>query len=165
MQRLSGGEKQRIALARALAVKPEVLLLDEPLSALDPNFRTDIRNMLANLHRSSGLTCLMVTHDFNDVLTLADHMAVLNQGRLEQVGKVDRVFNSPASCFVAGFVGTKNVFAADFTGSLARVGGLELHLDGPAPQGAAISVYGPKAWFWLRPAATRTTARIPCEAA
>jgi molybdate/tungstate transport system ATP-binding protein len=133
---LSGGEKQRTALARALAVNPEVLLLDEPLSALDPNFRNDIRAMLADLHHETGLTCLMVTHDFSDVLTLADRMAVLNKGRLEQCGEVAQIFKRPASRFVAGFVGIKNVFAADFNGCLARVGGLELRLSSPAPDKA-----------------------------
>ena len=102
---LSGGEKQRIALARALAVEPDVLLLDEPLSALDPNFRTDIRAMLADLHHTTGLTCIMVTHDFNDVHCLASRMAVINMGGLEQVDSVENVFQTPCSPFVAQFVG------------------------------------------------------------
>jgi molybdate/tungstate transport system ATP-binding protein len=133
---LSGGEKQRTALARALAVNPEVLLLDEPLSALDPNFRNDIRAMLADLHHETGLTCLMVTHDFSDVLTLADRMAVLNNGRLEQCGEVAQIFKRPASRFVAGFVGIKNVFAARFQGRTAWVEGHELRMQTPAPKEA-----------------------------
>ena len=107
VQRLSGGEKQRTALARALAVQPEVLLLDEPLSALDPGFRSDIRDMLAEMHRLTGLTCLMVTHDFSDVHSLAKRMAVLNHGVVEQTGPVNQVFDSPKPGFVAGFVGAR----------------------------------------------------------
>lgn len=133
---LSGGEKQRVALARALAVEPEVLLLDEPLSALDPNLRQGLGNMLAELHRETGLTCLMVTHEFSEVLSLAQRMAVIRQGRIEQVGTVEEVFNRPASPFVAEFVGIKNLFPARFQDGLAVVGEVTLHLDGASPQGS-----------------------------
>lgn len=125
---LSGGEKQRVALARALIVEPKVLLLDEPLSALDPNFREDIRQALKELHRSSRVTFLMVTHDFSDALFLADRAAVINQGRIEQSGRTEEVFRQPASPFVAEFVGMKNVFPAAFHGARATVEGLEIDL-------------------------------------
>ena len=128
VQTLSGGERQRIALARALAVQPSVLLLDEPLSALDPNFSEEIRHMLKDLHRDVGITFLMVTHDFADALFLGERAAVLNRGRVEQVGKVSEVFRKPANPFVARFVGMKNVFPARFTGARARVDGVELGL-------------------------------------
>ncbi|MBW1776786.1 MAG: ATP-binding cassette domain-containing protein [Deltaproteobacteria bacterium] len=105
VSRLSGGEKQRTAVARALAVKPAVMLLDEPLSALDPNFRQDIRNLLTQIHTEFGMTILLVTHDFSEVLELGSRMAVLNNGLIEQSGTVDRVFSRPATEFVARFLG------------------------------------------------------------
>ena len=129
---LSGGEKQRVALARALAVRPSVLLLDEPLSALDPNFREEIRNALKVLHQSTGATFMMVTHDFADALSLADRAAVINNGRIEQVGRVDDIFQRPTSTFVADFVGMKNLFRARFNGTKTSLGTLEIEL-GRAP--------------------------------
>lgn len=107
---LSGGEKQRVALARALMVNPSVLLFDEPLSALDPNFKEDVRGELKKLHQEMDVTFLMVTHDFTDVLSLATRCAVINQGKIEQVGEVTEVFQRPRSPFVANFVGARNIF-------------------------------------------------------
>lgn len=131
---LSGGEKQRVSLARALAVRPSVLLLDEPLSALDPNFREEIRELLKKLHRELRITFLMVTHDFAEALFLSERAAIINRGKIEQVGPVSEVFAQPSSPFVAEFVGMKNVFRADFSGARALLGGLELHLSRP-PEG------------------------------
>lgn len=128
---LSGGEKQRVSLARALTVKPKVLLLDEPLSALDPNFRDEIQAMLARLHRDTGLTCLMITHDFNEVRVLSQRAAVIGAGRIRQVGSVRDIFQRPDSPFVARFVGAKNLFPARFSPGRARVGQLEFVVDGP----------------------------------
>jgi molybdate/tungstate transport system ATP-binding protein len=125
---LSGGELQRVALARALIVKPSVLLLDEPLSALDPNFREEIRIELKRLHQETETTILMVTHDFSEVLFLADRTAVINQGRIEQVGEVAEIFQQPRTSFVAEFVGMKNVFPAKFKDSKALLQGLEIEL-------------------------------------
>lgn len=127
---LSGGEKQRVALARALAVKPSVLLLDEPLSALDPNFREDIRNILKRLHQEVGITFLMVTHDFAETLFLGQRTAILNRGKIEQIGPVSEVFQRPATPFVAEFLGMKNVFPAAFKDTAAVVDDLELRLSG-----------------------------------
>jgi molybdate/tungstate transport system ATP-binding protein len=129
---LSGGERQRVALARALAVAPEIMLLDEPLSALDPNFREEIRDLLKSLHRETGITVLMVTHDFAEAHFLAERTAVISSGRIEQVGPVAEVFNRPVSPAVAGFVGMKNIFEARFDGCVARAEALELTLSGPA---------------------------------
>ncbi|KIX13573.1 ABC transporter ATP-binding protein [Dethiosulfatarculus sandiegensis] len=131
---LSGGERQRVALARALLVEPSLLLLDEPISALDPNFRQEIRELLKRLHQKTKVTCLMVTHDFSDVLFLADRAAVMSRGKLEQKGSVDEVFNNPSSPFVARFVGMKNVFEAEFSEGCALVNGWRLNLN-PAPKG------------------------------
>jgi molybdate/tungstate transport system ATP-binding protein len=131
IQHLSGGEKQRVSLARALAVNPSVLLLDEPLSALDPNFREDIRDILKKLHQEVGITFLMVTHDFAEALFLGDRTAILNRGKIEQVGTVADVFEHPVTPFVAEFVGMKNVFPATFDDARCVVGDLSLALETP----------------------------------
>jgi molybdate/tungstate transport system ATP-binding protein len=131
---LSGGEKQRVALARALAVSPRVLLLDEPLAALDPNFREEIRDLLRTLHRETGVTVLMVTHDFTEAHCLGQRAAVIQKGRIEQVGTVETVFHRPATPFVAEFVGMKNILGARIDNGTARVGDLVLTLaEGHAP--------------------------------
>ncbi|WP_035104789.1 ABC transporter ATP-binding protein [Desulfohalovibrio reitneri] len=137
---LSGGEKQRVSLARALACKPKVVLLDEPLSSLDPQFRDGLRQTLRGLHRESGVTFLMVTHDFTDALTLASRAGVLRGGRLEQRGTVREIFRRPATPFVADFVGMRNVFEAECSDGLCRFAGLEVrvgpaHEPGPAYAG------------------------------
>ncbi|MGP0093455.1 MAG: sulfate/molybdate ABC transporter ATP-binding protein [Xanthobacteraceae bacterium] len=102
---LSGGQRQRIALARALAVEPRVLLLDEPFGALDAKVRKDLRHWLRELHDRTGHTTVFVTHDQEEALELADRVAILNDGRLEQVGTADEVYDAPASAFVMSFVG------------------------------------------------------------
>jgi molybdate/tungstate transport system ATP-binding protein len=125
---LSGGEKQRVSVARALMVNPRVLLLDEPLSALDPGFREEVRSALNRLHRTSNATFLMVTHDFAEALSLAGRAAVMNNGRIEQMGEIEDIFKRPNSAFVADFVGMKNLFHAEFRGTKAAVGHLEIEL-------------------------------------
>jgi len=118
---LSGGESQRVALARALMVKPAVLLLDEPLSALDSAFREEVRHGLKRVHQSSRATFLMVTHDFAEALALGDRAAVINRGKIEQIGPMPDVFHRPATEFVANFVGMKNTFPAAFDGAYAVI--------------------------------------------
>jgi molybdopterin-binding protein len=110
---LSGGEQQRVALARALIVKPRLLLLDEPLSALDPATREDLQRELARLHRAMGTTTIHVTHNFEEAVALGDRIAVLNAGRIVQVGLPDEIFRKPASEFVARFVGVRNILQGD----------------------------------------------------
>jgi molybdate/tungstate transport system ATP-binding protein len=127
---LSGGEKQRVALARALAIDPDVLLLDEPLSSLDPNFREEIRQLLKDIHGQTAITVLMVTHDFTEAHFLSQRVAIINAGRIEQVGGVESVFMRPATPFVAEFVGMKNIFTAVFNGRLAQVGKLSFQVSG-----------------------------------
>jgi sulfate/thiosulfate transport system ATP-binding protein len=102
---LSGGQRQRVALARALAVEPRVLLLDEPFGALDAKVRKDLRRWLRDVHERTGQTTVFVTHDQEEALELADRVAILNHGRLEQLGTPDEVYDSPASPFVMSFVG------------------------------------------------------------
>ncbi len=125
---LSGGENQRIALARALIVSPQVLLLDEPLSALDPGFREELRKGLKRLHTHTDVTFLMVTHDFSEALSLADRAAVMDGGRIKQVGRMKEIFQKPESTFVADFVGMKNLFTASFHDTRAAIDGLEVEL-------------------------------------
>lgn len=105
---LSGGERQRAALARSLALAPAVLLLDEPLSALDPNLRKQVRVELKALQRRVGITFLMVTHDQEEALTLADRITVMNQGKVEQTGTPQEIYLKPATPFVAQFLGAMN---------------------------------------------------------
>ncbi len=125
---LSGGELQRAALARSLIVEPRVVLLDEPLSALDQNFREEIRQLLRQIHRSLGITFFMVTHDFSEALTLATQAAVMNSGSIVQTGTIKDIFQRPATSFVADFVGMKNVFPATFSGNIAQVGAVSVEV-------------------------------------
>src|SRR5213079_1264207 len=106
---LSGGQRQRVALARALVNRPEVLLLDEPLGALDLKLRQEMQLFLKSLQQDLGITFVYVTHDQDEALTMSDRVAVFNQGRIEQVGTPAEVYERPANAFVAGFVGVSNL--------------------------------------------------------
>jgi putative spermidine/putrescine transport system ATP-binding protein len=110
---LSGGQRQRVALARALVNRPKVLLLDEPLGALDLKLREQMQVELKAIQRDVGITFLFVTHDQEEALTLSDRVAVFNAGRIEQVGTAHEVYERPESAFVAGFVGTSNLLTGD----------------------------------------------------
>ncbi len=125
---LSGGERQRVALARALVLSPRALLLDEPLSALDPQYREELQRVLARIHRELSPTTVHVTHDFEEAISLGDRVAVMEGGRIVQAGSVDEIFRRPISPFVARFVGARNVFS----GKVLRRegGGAEFAIDG-----------------------------------
>jgi putative spermidine/putrescine transport system ATP-binding protein len=112
-RQLSGGQRQRVALARALVNRPRVLLLDEPLGALDLKLREQMQVELKAIQRDVGITFLFVTHDQDEALTMSDRIAVFNGGRIEQVGTAHEVYERPASAFVAGFVGSSNVLVGD----------------------------------------------------
>ena len=112
---LSGGQQQRVALARALATAPGLLLLDEPLSALDARVRLRLRHEIKALQRRLGVTTIMVTHDQEEALTMADRIVVMNQGAIEQVGTPEQVYRTPATAFVADFVGAMNFLDGTFT--------------------------------------------------
>lgn len=106
---LSGGQRQRIALARALAAEPKVLLLDEPFGALDTNVRHDLRSWLRRLHDEVHVTTLMVTHDREEAMEIADEIVVMNEGRIEQVGTPQEIYDRPSTPFVMGFIGPVNI--------------------------------------------------------
>jgi ABC-type Fe3+/spermidine/putrescine transport system ATPase subunit len=105
---LSGGERQRVALARSLVLEPDVLLLDEPLAALDPKLRKQVRAELKQIQRRVGITFLFVTHDQEEAMSMSDQIAVMNEGRIEQVGTPEEVYLRPRTRFVAGFLGAVN---------------------------------------------------------
>jgi ABC-type branched-subunit amino acid transport system ATPase component len=143
---LSGGQQQRVALARALVIEPAVLLLDEPLGALDKKLREGMQIELSQLQRRLGLTTLMVTHDQDEALTLSDRIAVMRDGRIEQIGTPGEIYDRPASLFVAGFIGSSNVFrcrvaARDGSGCLVEdTAGVRLTLPGGPAEGADVVV-------------------------
>jgi len=120
---LSGGQRQRVALARATVVQPKVLLLDEPLGALDLKLREQMQVELKELQRSLGITFIFVTHDQEEALTLSDRIAVFSNGRIEQLGTPTEIYEAPASPFVAGFVGTSNLFDEAEAAELLGLGG------------------------------------------
>jgi putative spermidine/putrescine transport system ATP-binding protein len=122
---LSGGQQQRVALARALAIEPRVLLLDEPLSALDAKVRLQLRDEIRTLQQRLGTTTLFVTHDQEEALSMADRVGVMRSGRLEQVAAPDELYSRPATVFVAEFVGTMNRLPGDLggTGGTGEPGG------------------------------------------
>jgi putative spermidine/putrescine transport system ATP-binding protein len=138
-RQLSGGQQQRVALARALAVEPSILLLDEPFAALDRNLRLDMQIEVKRLQRSLGLTTILVTHDQDEAMSVADRIAVMNQGKVEQFDSPVAVYDSPRTLFVNGFIGTTNLLGgkiAAIDGGTATVtldAGATLQL--PAPDG------------------------------
>ncbi len=136
---LSGGQRQRVALARALVNEPRVLLLDEPLGALDLKLREAMQDELKALQHKLGLTFVFVTHDQHEALSMADSLAVFNEGKIAQIGSPQDIYDRPATRFVADFVGSSNVLPPDLTRALG----------------------GPPEWASLRPEATRLAASGP----
>jgi len=116
VHQLSGGQQQRIALARALAVEPDFLLLDEPLSNLDPSLREELRDQIRSIVRELNMTTIFVTHDQQEALSLADRIAIMESGVCRQVGTPDEVYSRPADAFVARFLGKANVLPGEFVG-------------------------------------------------
>ena len=138
---LSGGQRQRVALARALAIEPRVLLLDEPFGALDAQVRRDLRRWLREIHDRTGLTTVFVTHDQEEALELADRVAILNQGRIEQLGSPADTYDHPASPFVYSFVGAVNRLPGEWREGRLQVAGLDLAAPGVAAGQGAIELY------------------------
>ena len=125
---LSGGQRQRVALARSIVNRPRVLLLDEPLGALDLKLRQEMQVFLKSLQRELGMTFVYVTHDQEEALTMSDHLAVFNEGKIEQVGAPAEVYERPSTEFVAGFVGTSNIVERD--GRRVSIRPERIELDG-----------------------------------
>jgi len=140
---LSGGQRQRVALARMLAIEPKVLLLDEPFGALDAKVRVELRRSLREIHDSAGLTTVFVTHDQEEALDLADRVAIMNRGVIEQVGTPLEVYEAPKSPFVFDFLGHTNSFDCVVRGGKAYVGDNELPLDKTIRDGPAVAFVRP----------------------
>lgn len=132
--RLSGGQQQRVALARALVNRPLLLLLDEPLAALDANLRRQMQVELKLLQREVGISFLFVTHDQDEAMALSDRIALLRRGHLEQVATPREIYNRPRTAYVAQFVGQTNLLSCEIREKVARWGGLAWNCDGPEGQ-------------------------------
>ena len=141
-RQLSGGQQQRVALARALAIRPDVLLLDEPLSNLDAKLRLEVRVEIRELQRKLGLTTVMVTHDQEEALTMADRLVVMSEGAVRQAGSQRDLYERPADRFVAGFVGRSTFLdgAVEAPGRFRSDGGLSIACAGGAPGRAVLSL-------------------------
>lgn len=159
---LSGGQRQRVALARAIVCEPKVLLLDEPLSALDAKLRHQMRIELKNLQKRLGITFIFVTHDQEEALTMSDRIVVMSEGRVEQTGTAWEIYHRPATRFVAGFIGDTNIVEGEVLAREGKAlrcrleGGLELLVsapDGPPPAGVVL--------FSLRPEKIRLFGEAP----
>jgi spermidine/putrescine transport system ATP-binding protein len=158
---LSGGQKQRVALARALVNRPEVLLLDEPLAALDLKLRHQMQVELKTIQREVGITFVFVTHDQDEALTLSDRVAIMNNGVIEQVGTPEDVYERPRTAFAAGFIGTSNLMTGRYeNGALTLAPGIAVPVPGHAElvEGAtaSIAVRPEKIWMYeLEPGMVR----------
>ena len=142
---LSGGQQQRVALARALVTRPRVLLLDEPLSALDAKVRVQLREEIRRIQTELGITTLFVTHDQEEALAVADRVAVMREGRIEQIGSPEDLYTSPATPFVAEFVGLTNRMPAQLQSGAVTVLGTQLKMLGdPQPDGAVFALIRPE---------------------
>jgi putative spermidine/putrescine transport system ATP-binding protein len=136
---LSGGQQQRVALARALAPRPNLLLLDEPLSALDAQIRTSLRDDIRRIQRELGITTVFVTHDQEEALSISDRVVVMHKGRADQIGTPAQIYNRPTTRFVAEFVGKLNTFGAQVSASDsvrfagANISGLQMNLQAGTP--------------------------------
>jgi len=138
---LSGGQQQRVALARALVTRPRVLLLDEPLSALDAKVRVALRDEIRRHQQSLGITTLFVAHDQEEALAVADRVAVMNSGDIEQIGTPEELYLNPATPFVADFVGLSNKLDGTVVGGVVTVYGQPLNVLGDAPAAGAVTAY------------------------
>jgi len=131
VEELSGGQKQRVALGRAIVFEPRILLMDEPLSALDKNLREEMQIEVRHLHRRLGMTTVYVTHDQREALTMSDRIAVIDHGRLRQIGTPKEIYERPESQFIAGFIGDSHFLPVTVRSEKAYLGGRELQLAAP----------------------------------
>jgi sulfate transport system ATP-binding protein len=140
---LSGGQRQRVALARALATEPKILLLDEPFGALDAKVRIELRRSLREIHDTAGLTTVFVTHDQAEALDLADRVAVMTRGRIEQIGTPSDIFEEPKTPFVIDFLGRTNAFNCEVSNGQVELGDKLITVDPPLPDGQAVAFVRP----------------------
>jgi putative spermidine/putrescine transport system ATP-binding protein len=156
-RQLSGGQQQRVALARALVFEPDVLLLDEPLGALDKNLREQMQVEITRIHRAVGITTVYVTHDQTEAMTMSDRVVVMNRGRIEQAAPPLSVYERPATRFVAEFVGDSNVVRAEIAAAgRVRLPDLDVVLDLPdAPAGSGHALIRPERLRLLAPGTAR----------
>ena len=141
--RLSGGQRQRVALARALAVDPKVLLLDEPFGALDARVRVELRRSLRDIHDATGLTTVFVTHDQEEALDLADRVAVMNLGRIEQIGSPVEIYEGPQTPFIFDFLGRTNTFPCTVDNGHVQLGDKRLPVERAMTDGPAVAYVRP----------------------
>jgi putative spermidine/putrescine transport system ATP-binding protein len=141
---LSGGQQQRVALARALVTEPRVLLLDEPLSALDAKVRVQLRDEIRRIQLRLGITTVFVTHDQEEALAVSDRIAVMNAGRIEQIGSPEELYLRPATPYVASFVGLSSVVAGHASGGSVTVWGAVLPVQGDAVEGPVEALLRPE---------------------
>jgi len=148
---LSGGQRQRVALARALAIDPKVLLLDEPFGALDAKVRVELRRSLRDIHDATGLTTVFVTHDQEEALDLADRVAVMNHGCIEQIGTPTQIYEEPQTPFVFDFLGRTNSFDCVIENGQVRLGDKVLAVETGTPDGPAVAFVRPHDIVLSRP--------------
>jgi iron(III) transport system ATP-binding protein len=145
---LSGGQQQRVALARAIAPSPRLLLLDEPLSALDAKVRVHLRQQIRDLQKRLGLTTIMVTHDQEEALSMADRIVAMHKGEIEQIGTPAEIYHDPRTLFVADFVGKMNVLPGSVSGKRLTIGALDMAVparyDAQAMQGGVLACIRPE---------------------
>ncbi|KRW90780.1 sulfate ABC transporter ATP-binding protein [Alicyclobacillus tengchongensis] len=137
---LSGGQQQRVALARALAPRPQILLFDEPFAAIDTQIRRELRTFVRQVHEETGVTSLFVTHDQEEALEVADRVLVLHEGRVEQLGTPEEVYERPETLFVASFIGESNVWMRPLQNGHVEVAGIALPVDPSLPDSAEVAV-------------------------
>jgi sulfate/thiosulfate transport system ATP-binding protein len=140
---LSGGQRQRVALARTLTIDPQVLLLDEPFGALDAKVRVELRRSLRDIHDATGLTTIFVTHDQEEALDLADRVAIMNHGIIEQIGTPNEIYESPKTPFIFDFLGRTNSFECVIEHGKARLGDKELPVEADIPDGRGVAFVRP----------------------
>ncbi|BBK30092.1 putative spermidine/putrescine transport system ATP-binding protein [Stella humosa] len=158
---LSGGQQQRVALARALALRPAVLLLDEPLSNLDARLRMQMRDELRGLVSRLGTTTLLVTHDQEEALAMADRIVVMNKGAVEQIGSPDEIYERPTSRFVAEFIGRCNLLPVrPGNGGVVLADGTGIAIDGPVPADAGLLAVRPEHVTLAVPGSTALVGRV-----
>jgi len=151
--KISGGQQQRVALARALVNRPRLLLLDEPLSALDANLRRQMQVELKSLQREVGISFVFVTHDQEEAMVMSDRIALLRLGNLEQVATPREIYSRPATAYTAQFIGHTNLLECDVRGGIAHCGSLSW--NAPAPDGPALFSLRPENVRWVNPGTSR----------